>query len=156
MLHGFVAVHFRHHDVHQSDVDTGRILQRLDAIPAVFRIQHLHVVAFEEAGESEDIPHVVVDDEHFLAGENRILLVKLLEHLPFRFRQILFHAVQEERGFIKQAIQRSHVFDDDCLCHASQLGFLFRSQILSSVDDDRNVPDLRLDAVHQFETVHIG
>src|SRR5204862_5688850 len=35
-------------------------------------------------------------------------------------------------------------------------GFFLWGQILSSIDDDRDVPDLRLDTLHQLKAVHVG
>ena len=88
--------------------------------------------------------------------ENRIFLVELLEHLAFRFGQAFFHTVQEQRRLVQQPLERSDVFDDNRFRQTSELGFLFKAEVLSCVNDDRNVAKLRLDLLHQVESVHIG
>ena len=69
--HRVVAVHLRHHDVHQHDVD-------VRASPASISIASRPVSAettsmslpLEHARQREDVADVVVDDQHLLAGEH--------------------------------------------------------------------------------------
>ena len=68
-LDGLVAVHLRHHDVHQRDRDVRRRLERRDRLAPGRRREHLHPAPLEHAAEREDVPHVVVDDQHRLADQ---------------------------------------------------------------------------------------
>src|SRR5262249_7059257 len=61
--HGLHAVHLRHHNVHEHDVDTLLHLQQLDGVAAVVRRDDGHVVLLEHRGQREDVAHVVVHDE---------------------------------------------------------------------------------------------
>ena len=69
LLHRLVAVHLRHHDVDQGDVDAGRLLEDEDAVAAALGVEHLDVVALEHAGQRVDVADVVVDDEDLGAGQ---------------------------------------------------------------------------------------
>ena len=69
--HGFVAVHLRHHDVHQHQIDIRRLLQQLDAGAAVFGVHHFQIVIFQQAGERENIAHVVVHHQHRFADQRQ-------------------------------------------------------------------------------------
>src|SRR5262245_3517738 len=57
------AVHLRHHDVHQHDVDAGIVLHHAYGLPAVVGGHDLHPLLVEHGGEREDVAHVVVDDQ---------------------------------------------------------------------------------------------
>ena len=63
LLHGFVAVHVGHHDVDQSDVNAGRLLENDDAVLAALGVEDLGVIALEDAGQRIDVADVVIDDE---------------------------------------------------------------------------------------------
>ena len=52
-----------------TTVDVVVLLQHLDALAAVLGVEHLQPVLLQHAGEREDVPDVVVDDEHLLAVE---------------------------------------------------------------------------------------
>ena len=52
LAHRLVAVHLRHHDVHQHDAQVRRALDELDRLPAVGRAQHLHVLVLEHASSA--------------------------------------------------------------------------------------------------------
>ena len=86
---------------------SGVLLQHLDAVAAVLGEEHLHLVALEHAGQREDVAHVVVDDQHLLAGEHRVGLVRSASAsaacVSGRFAS---HAVQEERGLVEQPLGR--------------------------------------------------
>src|SRR6476620_10227311 len=47
--HRLVAVHARHHDVHQDEVDLRMLPQELDAVLPVLGVEHLHAVGLEDA-----------------------------------------------------------------------------------------------------------
>src|ERR1700694_2862904 len=53
--HGLVAVHFRHHDIHQHERQIVGALDQLDRLLAVGCRDHLHAVALEQAVEREDV-----------------------------------------------------------------------------------------------------
>ena len=58
-----VAVHDRHHDVHQDDVDVGRPLEDGERLGAALGDDDVGVAALEERGQREDVAEVVVDHE---------------------------------------------------------------------------------------------
>ena len=68
----FIAVHLRHHDVHQHRFNARSRSQQIDAPLAIFSVNDSHVVGLEGAGQREDVAHVVIDDQHFASGQNRI------------------------------------------------------------------------------------
>ena len=117
--HRLVAVHLRHHDVHQHDVDVGRLLQPRDAVPAALGVDHLHLAPLQEGGQREDVADVVVDDQHRAAGERRIGPVELLEHPPLALGQPGRDPVEEERGLVEQPLGRARVLDDHRLGQAA-------------------------------------
>jgi hypothetical protein len=99
--HRLVAVHFRHHDVHQHDRDVGGRFENADRLLASVGGDDLHAVAFEHAGESEDVAHVVVDDEDLLALQGLVGLVEPFEHPLLLRGEIGDDAVEEERGLVE-------------------------------------------------------
>ena len=137
---------------------SGVLFEHLDAVLAVLGVEHLHVVLLEHAGQREDVADVVVDDEHLAAGQRRIVLVQLLEHLALLGRQVALDAVQEQRGLVEQPLRRLHVLDDDRLGQPPQLGLLLLRQLLAGVDDDRNLRQLRarLHLLEQLEAAHVA
>ena len=136
-LHRLVAVHLRHHDVHQDEVDVRVRAERLDPVPAVLGEDDLHAVRLEHGGEREDVAHVVVDDQHLLALEHRLGAVELLEHAPLRLRQPRLDAVEEERRLVEQPLRRARVLDDDRLGVLLQPRLLAARELLARVDDHR-------------------
>src|SRR6185295_10082529 len=72
LTHGLHAVHFRHHDVHEHDVDLLLLLQDLDGIASVVGGEDDHVVLFEHGRKGEDVPHVIVHDQHAPAAEQPV------------------------------------------------------------------------------------
>ncbi len=95
---GGQAVHFRHHHVHQDEVDRllGRRLRGLE------RGQRLLAVAgdlddgaqrFEDVGDGVDIAHVVLDDQDATAFQHAVAALGFLQQgLLFR-RQFRHHLV---------------------------------------------------------------
>ncbi len=83
-------------------------------------------MAFQQTGHTEDISHVIVDDESFLACQYRIGFLFLFQHLAFLERQLLVRAMQEEGRFGKQAFRRSGILDDDRLRKLPKSRLLFR------------------------------
>ena len=58
------------------------------ASPAVVGRQDDHVVLFQDGGQGEDVPHVVVHDQHRLALQDLTRLVQVVSSLPLRRRQL--------------------------------------------------------------------
>jgi hypothetical protein len=46
-----------------------------------------------------------------------------------RLRQVADDAMEEERGFVEQALRRSHVLQQNALGHRAQLLVLVRAQV---------------------------
>jgi hypothetical protein len=61
--HRGIAVHPRHHDVHQDDLDLGRPLEQRDGVGAALSDADHGAAALEQGGQREDVAVVVVDDE---------------------------------------------------------------------------------------------
>ena len=87
-----VAVHFRHHDVHQYDVEAGPSKQ-VHAFLTAFRARHLHACSLESAAQSEDVARVVVDDQHALALEAGAVFANDFDRGPFAGRHFRSHLV---------------------------------------------------------------
>ena len=158
LLHRLVPVHLREHDVHQDEVDVRARLELLEPLRPGLREDDLHPVALEDAGEREDVPHVVVDDQDLLPQENGVAVVELLERAPPLRRQPVLHPVEEERGLVEQPLGRADVLDDDRLGVAPELRLLAPRQVLARVDDHRHVAELAvpLQLLEQLEAGAVG
>ena len=64
---GLVAVHDRHHDVHQDDVDVRHPLEGRERFGAALGDDDVGMAPFEERRHREDVAEVVVDDEDLRA-----------------------------------------------------------------------------------------
>ena len=106
---------------------------------AVLGERHVHAVLLEHAREREDVAHVVVDDQHVLAGEHRVGVVQPLEHAPLLLGKPRLHAVEEERRLVEQTLRRLDVLDDDRLGELLEPRLLLLAEILAGVDDDRQL-----------------
>ena len=51
--HGFVAVHLRHHDIHQDAIHARRLEQRLDTGAAILGVNHLQIMLLQNAGQAQ-------------------------------------------------------------------------------------------------------
>src|SRR5438270_1114449 len=78
LRHRGVAIHLRHHHVDQGDVYLSVLSKRRQSIDPVIRRGDLHALPFEQCGQREDVPHVVVDDQDLLAGEQALALYSAL------------------------------------------------------------------------------
>ena len=54
--------------------------------------------------QREDVAHVVVDDQHLLALEDRVGAVQLLQQLALLRRQARLDAVEEQRRLVEQPL----------------------------------------------------
>ena len=115
-----VAVHLRHHDVHQDDVDVRVLLELGERALAVLGVDHVHLVALEQRRQREDVAQVVVDDEHVALRELRIALREPAQHALLALGQVRLDAVQEQRGLVEQPLHRRDVLDDHGLREAVQ------------------------------------
>ncbi len=157
-LHRLIAVHLRHHDVHQHDREVRRRFDERDRLAAGRRGQHLHAAPFEHAAQREDVARVVVDQQHRPADQVLVGAVQPLDHALLVVRQVGDDAVQEQRGFVEQPLRRFDPLDDDAARHRVQLRILLGRQFAAGEDDDRQVGERRVVAhlFEQFEAGHVG
>ena len=59
---------------------SGVLLQQLDSGAAIFRVNHVQIVILQQAGQSEDVAHIVVHDQNLLAGKRGIGLAQLVQN----------------------------------------------------------------------------
>src|SRR5687767_2565990 len=154
---GFIAVHLRHHHVHQYDVDLGIVVQHPQRVVAVLGVLHVHLVTLEDAGQGNDVADVVVDDQRLLAFERRVAAVQLIEQPLLLWRQRAFHAMQEQRGLVEQPLRRLDVLDDDGLRQRSQLALFLARQLLAGIDDYRHLRHRAVGAhlLEELEPIHV-
>ena len=80
------AVHLGHHHVHQHEVDATalparELFERLQGLPAVAGDLDDGAARLEDAGQGEDVAHVVLDHEDAPALERGVAAARLREHL---------------------------------------------------------------------------
>jgi len=66
----FHAVKLGHHDLNKDHIHAIVQLQECDRIATGVRRGDHNVVLRQDHGQSEDIPHVVIDDQDFLGGSS--------------------------------------------------------------------------------------
>ena len=98
-----------------------------------------HLPALQLAGQGEDVAQVVVDDQDLLAGQLRVGLLALVEHLPGRRPEVGLDPVEEQRRLVDEVLQRPDVLDDRRLGHLVEPGLLLGGQVPAGVDDDPEV-----------------
>ena len=64
LLHRLISVHVGHHDVDERDIDARCLLKNQDSVLSPLGVENLHIVAFKNARQREDVADVVVDDQH--------------------------------------------------------------------------------------------
>lgn len=69
LAHGFVAVHLGHHEVHEHEAESGRLLDQINGAAAAGRGEHFHSIVLQHGSEGEDVAGVVIDDEHFAPAQ---------------------------------------------------------------------------------------
>src|SRR5664279_6071883 len=67
--HGRVAIHARHHDVLEHDVDVRCLVEGGNALFAALRRDDLDLDPFEQRGEGEDVAEVVIHDQDLHARQ---------------------------------------------------------------------------------------
>src|SRR3954452_17837244 len=75
-----IAIHLRHHDVHQHDADLRIGFNQGHRLVAGRGRQHLHAAPLQHARQREDVAGVVVDEQGGLANQVFVGTVQLLEH----------------------------------------------------------------------------
>ena len=88
-LHRLIAVHLRHHDVHQHDRHVRRRFQRcaIASLPVV-AVSTFMPRRSSTLRQREDVAHVVVDQQHRAADQILVGAVQPLEHALLLRRQI--------------------------------------------------------------------
>ena len=67
----------------------------------------------EDAGQREDVPHVVLGDQDASPLEDRLAVARLAQHALLIGRQLGLDLVQEQRDLVEQALRRARALDDD-------------------------------------------
>ena len=136
--HRLVAVHLRHHHVHQDEVDVGVRLRAPRSPSRPFSAKSTSIpCASSTLVEREDVADVVVDDQDLLAARRRRRRCAAARASAASLGQLRLDAVQEERRLVEQPLGRAGVLDDDRLGVALQRRLLAPGQLLAGVDDHR-------------------
>ena len=126
-----------------------------DRLVAGGRGQDLHTSALQHARQREDVPRVVVDQQHGLADQILVGTVQELQHPLLVGRQVGHHAMQEQRRLVEQTLRRFHALDDDAARHGVQPRVLLGRQFLAGEHHDRNIGERRV-APHLVEHLEAG
>ena len=150
--HGFIAVHFRHHDIHQDAIHIGGMEQHLDAGAPVLGVDHVQVMLLEHRGQREDVAHIVVHHQHLLAGQRGVVVPERFEQFALRFRQVGLGAVQEQRCLFQEAVQRLRVSHHTLAGKAPDLAFQIGARRAWAADQYRRSlqTHFRLNFLHQL------
>ena len=119
------------------DSQIGRGFDGRDGLAAGSGRQNAHAAALQHTAEGEDIAHVIIDDQDLLAHQRLVGAVQPVQHLLLLNGQVADHAVQEESGFVEQALGRFHILHDDAARQHVQARIFFRGEVFSREDDDR-------------------
>ena len=125
-MHSLIAVHFRHHDIHEYDGHSGRGLEHVDGFAAGACRQHFHAAPLQYAAQGEYVPHVIIDHKNGLAYQIFVGAVQPLDHTLLLDGQVRHHAVQEQCCLIQQTFRRFDAFDHDAARHRVQLRVFIR------------------------------
>ena len=128
-LHGFVAVHLGHHDVHQDDCDVGSRFKGGYRFAPGAGGKHDHAASFKHAAQGKNVADVVVHHQHFLANQRIVGTMQSIEHLLLFRRKVGDDAMQEERGFVEQPLGRLNALHDHAARQGVQAGILFGRQV---------------------------
>ncbi|MNC25716.1 hypothetical protein D3C75_738150 [compost metagenome] len=63
------------------------------------------MVTFQYAGQCKYVADIVIDQQYLLAVEELFFIVQLLQDFTLVLRQIGFHTMQEQCGFIQQPLR---------------------------------------------------
>ena len=103
------AVHHRHHDVHQDEVDRVALLaegflDRLDRLAAVSRNLHPRAARFENACQGINVPDVILDHQNSPPFEQRIAIARPADHPLLFVRKVGNDLMQEQADFIEKPL----------------------------------------------------
>src|SRR3954447_9233707 len=104
-LHGRVAVHAGHHDVHQDEFYRRLGHQHVDTVLTVLRDQHLQTLRLEHAADREKVAGVVVDDEHASPLEHRIYGQGIHRGAERGGRRTQHGSMKEEGRYVEQLLR---------------------------------------------------
>ena len=112
-------------------------IDRLDGLAAISRDLHARAARFENAGEGENVPDVVLDDKDSPPFEQRVAVARLADHPLLFVRKVGDDLMQEQADLIEQPLGRFRALDDDRLRVAAQPLLFLAGEIAARVDDDR-------------------
>src|SRR5215470_13598651 len=69
-LHGFITIHFRHHDVHQHDRYIWGRFESVDGLAAGTSAQNSHSTPFQNATERKNVSYIIIDNEHLSSHQS--------------------------------------------------------------------------------------
>lgn len=154
-FHGFVTIHFGHHDVHDDEIELYFVLiEDIEGLLAATGEGNFHFFVAEEFREGESVAHIIVDDEDFFAKEMGIVNMFVGGSGEFEADG----AVEGEAGFVEQAFWRFAPFDDDGFGIVAEGLVFFGGEDAAGVDDQvvsgerGNVIEFR----EEMEAAHIG
>src|SRR5690606_21238226 len=64
LLHGFIAIHFRHHNVHQYHIYAGIAAQLGNSVFTAFRGDYVDIIPLKDGGQREKVANIVIHDEY--------------------------------------------------------------------------------------------
>ena len=86
-------------------IDFGMALEELDAGAPVFGVDHFHIVFFKQAGESENIAHVIVHHQDRFADQGGIGLAQVFENAALLGGEVAFGAMEQQDGIVEHALE---------------------------------------------------
>ena len=118
---------------------SGFVLQDADGVAAVVGGHDHHVVFFQHGRQGEDVAHVVVDDQHLLAGQQLVGIVQVEQQLPLVLPgRLATSRCRKKVVMIEQPFGR---MDAAHACRpgraASRRGSSSSTSLAVAVDDDR-------------------
>ena len=158
-LHRLVAVHLRHHDVHQHD----RRRPAWSRAAAIASRPVLAVSTFMPRRSSTLLSAKMLRTSSSttstdLADQVLVGAVQPLEHVLLLRRQVGDHAVQEQRRLVEQPLGRLDALDHDAAGQRVQLRVLLGRQLAAGEHHDRHVAQLLVaaDPLEHLEAGHVG
>ena len=100
LLHRLIAIHFRHHNIHQHEVNIRARVQLLQRLFAVLRHENIHAFAFHDARQGKNVPHIIINNQHGFFVKHLLFIMQHPNFFLEMLRQFGFNAVQKERHFI--------------------------------------------------------
>ena len=157
-LNGFIAIHARHHDVHQHDRDVAARAQHGDRLAAGRGREHFHAAPLEHAAQGKDVARVIVDQQHGASNQIFIRAVQAFQHALLALRQIGDHAMQEQRRLIQQAFGRFHALHHDAACHGVQLRVFVGQEFASGEYHHGDIAErcIVANSLQHLESRHVG